>query len=214
MTQKQFSTMTWLLVLLSVLLPLYVWGDSIGWNFSGLTLYQYFPLFGLLAWMVMWTHYVSGAVRVKTRSLSKPANFGAITGVLVLGALLLHPGLLALAQFQNGAGAPPASFYSYVGDALRLSVMLGSISLLIFLSFEIFSRLKNRQTIKKYWKYIGLSQAVAMSFIFIHGLSLGSQIQSGWFIYIWYLYGIILVPCLYIIIQNDFKDTEKSTSVV
>jgi hypothetical protein len=210
MTQKSFSQFTWGILIVSILIPLIVWGTNINWQIGSITLYQWFPLFGLLAWMVMWTHYVSGAVRVLKPTLKKPPYYGVFTAYLVLGCLLLHPGLLAFAQAQNKVGLPPLSFYEYVGEGLKLAVIFGSIALLIFLSFEVFSRMKNNKFIMQWSLAISISQSVAMVLIFVHGLRLGSNLNSGWFYYIWILYGIILLPSFYIIHTQDFKDRYKN----
>jgi hypothetical protein len=124
----------------------------------------------------------------------------------VLGCLLLHPGLLAYAQFKNGAGLPPGSFYDYVGSGLVMAVVFGSIALLIFLSFEVFNRLKNYKSVKKWWPLISISQSLAMLLIFIHGIRLGSNFSSGWFIYVWWICGLALLPCFYVIHRNDIEE--------
>ncbi len=209
MNQRNFNIFTWTVLLVSILIPFYVWGNYVGWEIFDVSLYQLFPLFGLLAWMIMCTHYFTGAVRIKT-GLKKSKYYGGATGALVLAFLLLHPGILAYAQHDNGFGTPPESFVDYYGEALILAGMLGTISLLIFLSFEIFDRLKNNKVINKYWILVSISQSLAMTFIFVHGLQLGTNLKSGWFIYIWLLYGLALIPCFYIIHKLDFENIQKN----
>jgi hypothetical protein len=210
MTQKRFNVFAWSIFFLSVIIPVIVWGNNVSWQIRTITPYQWFPLFGLLAWMIMWTHYVNGAIKIKNTSLETPRYYGKSTAYIVLASLLLHPGILAYAQWKNDVGLPPISFYDYVGENLLLAVMLGSVSLTIFLSFEIFDRMKNNPGIKKWWLAISISQSIAMTLIFVHGLRLGSTISSGWFLYIWMLYGIILVPCFYIIHTVDFQNRAKN----
>jgi hypothetical protein len=214
MTQKNFNIFSWTILIISVLIPLIVWGGTIAWNISTLTPYQWFPLFGLLAWMIMWTHYINGAIRIKFADLKKPKYYEKITAYVVLASLLLHPGLLAYAQWRNDAGIPPQSFIDYVGKELRLAVVLGSIALTIFLSFEVFNRIKSNQIIKNYWIVISISQSIAMTLIFVHGLQLGSNLSVGWFVYVWLFYGLALIPCFYIIHTNDLQDRAKIQSVV
>jgi hypothetical protein len=205
MTQKKYNITVWTLCIFAIILPITVWGQGINWGLTSITLYQWFSLFGILAWMVMWTHYVNGAIRLKYPDLSKPKYYSSFTGYLVLGSLLFHPGLLAYAQFINDQGLPPKSFYDYVGSSLTLAVILGSIALMIFLSFEIFDRLQDKMYIKKWWIYISLSQSLAMTLIFVHGLRLGSNFNSEWFLLIWWICGLILIPCFYIIHLNDLN---------
>lgn len=199
MKQRNFTILSWFLVAISILLPLGIWGGSVNWQIANLTLFQLFPLFGLFAWMIMWTHYVTGAIRLSSQEVQKPRFYAGLTAYLVLISLLLHPGLLAYGLWDVGGGFPPTSFLGYVGEAMKVAVISGSIALTIFLSFEVFDRIKEKRLIKKYWLIVSFSQSLAMVLIFFHGLQLGSHISSGWFYYVWIAYGVILLPCFYII---------------
>lgn len=209
MSQKTFNYFTWTILLTSVLLPLFVWGEYVNWKIFDVNVYQLFPLFGLLAWMIMCTHYFTGAIRIKSTGLKKPRFYAGITGYLVLLFILLHPGLLAYAQYDNGQGLPPQSFVDYYGQGLLIAGILGTISLMIFLSFEVFKRIRDRPTIKKNWILVSLSQSLAMIMIFVHGLHLGSNLDSGWFMYVWILYGLALIPCFYLIHKFDFEQLKE-----
>ena len=144
----------------------------------------------------------------KNPGLKKPAGYSKITGWIVLASILLHPGILAYEQFRNGAGIPPKSFYDF-RPSLTIAVILGSISLLIFLSFEVFDRLQSNKSIKKYWWAVSISQSLAMIMIFIHALRLGTDVMSGWFMAVWIVYGIAILPAFYIIHKNDFKHKDQ-----
>jgi hypothetical protein len=209
-TQKRFILFTWIILVISILLPVMVWGTGINWRIATISPYQWFPLFGLLAWMIMWTHYVVGAIRTKWPDLNKPKHYSVVTSYIVLAALLLHPGILAYAQFQNDAGLPPVSFVDYVGEGLLLAIILGSVALTIFLSFEVFNRLKNRSFIKKWWLAISFTQSIAMLLIFVHALKLGTHLTSGWFLLVWLIYGAILLPCFYIIHTAEHANRTKT----
>ncbi len=209
-TQSQFNILSWGLVAASIMAVTFAWGDLLGWEVGSLSPYQWFPLFGMIAWTVMATHYYLGALRLMQPGLSRPPYFKQITGYIVLGALLLHPGILAIAQFQNGEGLPPSSYLAYVGDSMRLAVMLGSVSLLTFLSFEILERLKSNKTIDKNWKYVSLAQAVAMGFIWFHAVKLGSHVSSGWVYWMWVVYGLALLPSFFVVLKQDFKSSTLS----
>ena len=209
MKQSTFNQFAWGILALSVVLPFIAWGSNLSWNFDALQPLTLFGLFGLLAWMTMWTHYVYGAVRITNPNLKKPKYYGRLTAWFVLGAILLHPGILAVELWQNGAGFPPSSFTDYVGASLQLAVIFGSIALTLFLSFEVFDRIKTKAWVQKYWKAISISQSLAMILIFVHGLRLGSVIDSGWFYWVWIAYGAALIPCFYIIHKADF--TEKQS---
>lgn len=207
MNQKTFTYYSWGIVALSLLLPFIAWGQNLNWQFSGLNGYQLFPLFGLLAWMVMATHYFTGYVRVKS-GLVKPPYFSSVTGYFVLACLLLHPAILAYNEFVNTDTLPPESFVNYVGESLQLAVFFGSFSLLLFLSYEVFDRIRHKTSIKKNWWLVNISQTIAMTLIFIHALRLGGEI-SGWFLAVWIIYGLALLPCFYLFHTMDFEEKKK-----
>ncbi len=210
MRQKTYGLIVCGLVIFAIATPTLVWGDYISWDIGSVSIYQWFPLFGLWAWMLMWTHYVSGALRIVYSKLKKIQLYSKMTGFAVLACLLLHPGLLSYAQFRNGQGLPPNSYLTYVGSSLALSVMLGSVALLIFLSFEIFDRIKTKPQIVKWWPAISFSQTIAMMLVFIHALNLGMIINSGWFLYVWWLCGIILLPCFCLIHAEDLNRNDEN----
>lgn len=209
MTQKSFNKLSWAVVTGSIGLVIVAWGNNISWNIGDASVYQWFPLLGLIAWITMAEHYYLGTIRILNPGLVKPKNFKEVTGAIVLGSLLLHPGLLAYAQNKNGQGLPPDAFVNYVGEGLRLAVFLGTISLLIFLSFEIFERLKSKKFVSRHWIWVSISQSIAMTLIWVHAMRLGGVTEEGWFRYMLIFYGFSLIPCFYVIHKLDFKSKEK-----
>jgi hypothetical protein len=144
--------------------------------------------------------------RLLNPGLKKEIAYSKFSSHVVLGCILLHPAILAYMQLKNSQGVPPQSFVNYVGEDLKLAVMIGSFSLLLFLSYEFFKRMKENATVKKHWGAVSLSQSLAMLLIFIHGLRLGQDITDGWFRFVWILYGVALIPCLYVIHREDFRE--------
>jgi hypothetical protein len=205
MNQTQITKLAWGLFIVSSLLAITSWGQTVGWKLDSITPYQLFPLFGLFAWLVMWTHFVIGAFRVRNPSIRKMKLYSRVTGYTVLASLLLHPGILAFQQFRNNQGLPPESYINYVGESMTIAVFFGIIGLTIFLSFEFFDRMKNNKIVKKLGPAISISQSIAMMLIFVHGLRLGTTLGDGWFRVIWIIYGLLLFPCFYIIHKADFS---------
>jgi hypothetical protein len=207
--QQAFTLFTWTIFTAALLVPTAVWANNIGWSLSSVSLYSFFPLLGLIAWMMMWTHYASGAFRITNAGLKKPNHYSKVSNYIVLAAIVLHPGLLALAAFQASGALPPFSLYDYRSD-LMLAVLLGTVGWFIFISYEYFSRAKNKPWVKKLGPAISISQSLAMILIFIHGLQLGADLGGGWFRGLWIVYGALLLPCFYIIHKADFtKPSEK-----
>lgn len=209
MQQKTYNTLVWTSFILSIGLAILAWGNTIDWAIGSISAYRWFPLFGIIAWFVMCIHYYAYALRIRFDYLKRPPYFKKLSGYVVLLCLLLHPGILAYAQFVSGEGLPPASLYRYVGESMRIMILAGSLALMIFLSFEIFERLKERIFIKKIWYIISIAQSLAMILIFFHGLNLGSDLVDGWFRIVWIVYGMALIPCIYIIHMTDIRSKQK-----
>lgn len=182
----------WALSSLVASLAFIVWGSSYDWNLGHLSSYQLFPLFGLTAYSLMWSTYMSGWLKktlVKTLSLK---DYFRIVGYFVLVLIVLHPGLLIYQLFRDGFGLPPGSYMHYVAPSLAWVTLLGTVCLFIFLAYEL-RRFFGK---KPWWKYVGYAGDAAMLGIFYHGLRLGSQLQFGWFRKVWIFYGISLIICL------------------
>jgi hypothetical protein len=187
---KSIVYSAWALAVLTSLFAFAVWQQS----FLGgirLTGYTVFPLLGLLAFSLMWTHYVVGTLRrmadVPKKNLQ---SYKQITNWIVLFCILLHPGLLILALWRDGMGLPPDSYLNnYVAPDGKLAVMLGSISLIIFLSFEF----KKKFGQKAWWKFVEYGQIIAMVAIFFHALQLGGELDVLWYRAVWLFYGITFV---------------------
>ncbi|HEX4775055.1 MAG TPA: hypothetical protein VH234_06080 [Candidatus Saccharimonadales bacterium] len=174
-------------------LAITAWGSYYGWHLTPISAYVLFPLLGLVAYSLMWTHYAIAAGRdqfgVGKASL-KP--YFTITGWVVLVLILLHPGLLIYQRYRDGFGLPPHSYESYVAPGLGWVTLLGSASLLVFLAFELHRVWGDR----KWWHWLRDSSDLAMLAIAYHSLRLGTQLHMGWFLYVWWFYIITLVLLL------------------
>lgn len=183
----------WTLSLAVSTVAIIVWGQYYGWRLLPVNPYQLFPLLGLLAYSLMWSHYISGAMRDLTGIDAKAlAGYFRITGYAVLVLICSHPGLLIYQRFRDGYGLPPRSYETYVAPGLGWVTLLGTASLLVFLAYEFRRGFGQR----RWWHYVKEAGDVAMLAIFYHSLRLGQQLQSGWFRYVWWFYGVTLVVVL------------------
>jgi hypothetical protein len=183
----------WTLVGVVCALAIIDWGDFYQWHVFPFSAYLFFPLLGLLAFSIMWSHYMMVALRMAW-SLQKPvlASYFRWTGYAVLALICLHPGLLIYQRFRDGYGLPPHSYESYVAPGLGWVTILGTASLLIFLAFEL------HRFLGKYpwWHYVADASDVAMLAIVYHGLRLGINLQQGWYRGVWWFYLVTLVLAL------------------
>lgn len=195
----------WGLSLAVCVLALAAW-SQVGLEAKDLNAYLLFPLFGLLAFSLMWTHYVVGALRRLAGVDKAPlkAYFRA-TGWVAIVFILLHPSLLVFQLWRDGAGLPPGSYINYVGPALKWAVALGTLSFLLFLSFET----KRWFDKKAWWPIIEYGNVVAMFAIIAHSLALGSNLQTGWFRYVWLFYAVSLLASLVYIYYLEAQVAKK-----
>lgn len=195
MQQKQFTIGIWAITTIVCGIALVAWTQqNIGTG--TITVYDIFPLFGLLAFSLMWMHYISGALKRKfgfanDAHILKP--YFTITSGMVLGLILLHPGLFYYQLWADGLGLPPGSYMQvYVEPSLRMAIVLGTLSLGAFLVFE----LKRKFSDKAWWKYIEYINIVAMFAILYHGFTLGGELGEGWFRGLWIIYGAVLLAAV------------------
>lgn len=188
---KIVNAVAWSISVITSIVAVVSWGQGIGWNLSDLVAYQLFPLFGLLAFSLMWAHYIVGALRRLT-GIEKAAieDYLKYTGYLALLFFCLHPAVLWFQLWQDGFGLPPQSYLEhYVAPTLKWAAALGTLSFTFFLAYE-FKRWFGQ---KKWWVIVARGTDLAMLGIIVHGLKLGSHLQSGWFKQVWLFYAVSYV---------------------
>lgn len=206
MNHRKLTTAAWIISASTLLLAAIAWLQT--YPSPRLEPYALFPALGLVAFSLMWTHYIAGALR-RYYHLQKSdlQSYFDNTSAVVLFAILLHPGLLIVQLWKDGLGLPPASYLEhYVAPTAAWAAMLGSVSLLIFLGFE----LRHIYGQKSWWKYVGHAQSAAMVAIYIHALRLGGILQLDWFRAVWYLYGAGLIIALGYSIYKDHLTKEDA----
>jgi len=184
----------------ALILAVVAWFSGIGWDVSKIDSYSFFPLLGLVAFSLMWAHYIAGALR-RFYGVDKAVlkNYFRATSLIVIICILMHPALLMIQLYADGFGLPPQSYLqNYVASSLAWATSLGTISLIIFLLFELHRKFSDRS----WWKYIDYAQIAGMVFIFIHALALGGEVQSGWYRYVWFGYGVSLLIAVYYIYKS------------
>jgi hypothetical protein len=170
---------------------LYSWGFIYGWRWpkTGLDL---FPLLGLLAFGLMWIHYVAAATNRFFGGAFNLKNYFDWTGRAVLLLIILHPGIFIYSLWRDGFGLPPSSYLKFVGKSGELAVFMGTAAWLTFILYEF----KNKLQKTSFWPVmVGLND-FAMGLIFLHARALGSSLQLTWFRNLWTFYGIVLVLCV------------------
>ena len=201
--QKHLNTLAWLLAAATVAIGFAAWGQHQRWQLNGLSTYEIFPVFGLIAFSLMWCHFVIAGIKsafgFEQETTSR--RFFEATAWVVLAALLLHPGLLIWQLWRDGFGLPPSSYINnYVAPGLAWAAYLGTVSWLTFMSFE----LRRWYREKHWWKYVIYANDAAIWGVYIHGLKLGRDVGAPWLLYVWWVYGIVLAFAFVAIYRQRF----------
>jgi hypothetical protein len=190
---KQLRFIMWTLGALVILLAVFAWAHV---RLTGrpLTSYDVFPVLGLSAFGLMWTHYIAAALK---RLLGAPDGslklYFKVTQWIVLALIVLHPGIFITSLWVDGFGLPPGSYLTvYTDTAARTALLAGSSSLLIFLAFELHHWFRKAS----WWKYIEYFNIFAMFAILYHGLTLGGELGLAWFKIVWLVYALTLAAAI------------------
>ena len=167
---------------LAVLYPLWIRLQSLywSWNLSNIVL-NVFPLFGLLAFTLLWLHAMSGVLEPWLRKYINFDQFVHSTATIILFSIILHPLLLLINLRFN-----ISNLFLYYGFT---SIWLGIISWLLLITYDIGKSLQKYPFFVKNWQNILTISTIGFILIFFHSLALGSDLQSGPLRIIWIFYG-------------------------
>jgi hypothetical protein len=203
MTNRRFQYLLWSLGTLTLVATAAVW-VQMRLGKGELSLYDIFPLLGLTAFGLMWSHYIAGALR-RYFILPREASelYVKITGWAILILILLHPSLFFVQLWLDGLGLPPQSYLEvYTTGVARISLLLGTVSLLAFLAFELHRIFKKA----KWWPIVEYVNITAMLAIFYHGIILGGELNIEWFRLVWMFY---LVTFIGAVVYNQIQRREE-----
>ena len=198
--KKYFLPAAWGLSILTATLAVITWIQCLEVPFGKMEIYDIFPVFGLVAFSLMWSHYIVGAGRLYYGiKRDQVAQYFTTTASVVLVAILFHPGLLIWQMWRDQAGLP----VNYVAPDHRLYVVMAEVAWLAFLSFELHRFYKD----KSWWHWVERASDVAMYFILIHAYQLGCSLLPGWYQFVWFFYGITLTAAIAYTTNHRHKTT-------
>jgi hypothetical protein len=138
-----------------------------------------FPIFGLLAFGLLWLHVVGAAFEPWLKKYINFNNFIESTSTLILINMILHP-LLVLYLADWNIGLILSSWY----------VRLGLVGLGLLLTYDVGRWLNNHDFFIKHWNKILFISTLGFLLIFIHSIKVGSDLQSGTLRVVWIFYGV------------------------
>ncbi len=174
----------WIGQFLVLLPPSIVWYQQWQGQFDNLNLLGFFPLLGMLAFSIMWYHFFVATIKRLKPNLMNFKKYYRMTGNVVLALILLHPGLLLIAEYQGGF-----TTLDYVGPKKHLYYYFALIAWSIFILYEIVDRLREKPLVKKHWDLISNLNRLGFILIYFHGLNLGQHLQNGFLRNLWLFYG-------------------------
>ena len=157
------------------------WLSTIGQSISSLEIAS---LLGVLAFGLMWVHYVADIVAPRSDADQKKDIQYVVSRYAVLFAILSHPFLVNYYLVTNNFGFPPEGYVALLGD-LAAVVLLGWIALAAFLLFEL------RAKLRKFDRYIFHANTVAMFLVLMHGFVIGMVMMTTWFVWVWLGYLVV-----------------------
>jgi hypothetical protein len=168
---------------LAVLAPIVAHIRNVSWGESSL-IAAIFPIFGLLAFTLLWLHAISGVFEEKLREILDFDAFVHWTASLILFSMLAHPLLLLiLIKFK-------------ISLLFNDDIALGALGLLLLLSYDFFKPFKKSGSFSRHWNKILIVSNIGFVLTFFHSLELGSDLQTGFMHSLWLFYGVTAILAL------------------
>jgi len=165
---------------LVVLYPIWVNVGNLAWSFNSTIVFNLFPLFGLVAFTLLWLHVISGVFEQWLRKYIEFDFYMELISKLIFFTIILHPLLLLInAGFKFG----PIFLYG------KYYIWLGIIGWLFLITYDIGKALKNQDFFVRNWNKIRLISTVGFLLIFFHSLGVGDDLQVGALRVVWIFYG-------------------------
>ena len=168
---------------LAVLAPIVTHIINVDWANSSL-MQAIFPIFGLLAFTLLWLHAMSGVFEEWLRERFDFDFFVHWTSIVILFSIILHPlFLLIIAKFDILG----------IYNANPKAMLLAFIGLPLLLTYDIGKLLKTKKFFPARWNAILMISTIGFILIFFHSLQIGSDLQSGFLRKLWIFYGVTAI---------------------
>lgn len=209
----------------SLLAPLFIWfqtnGQTIINQSERLSLEDIlrltFPLFGLIGFTLLWLQIMLGAFMQPLSRLFAPLSvfkFHIWEGVTTIIFVLLHPGLLGIAELMKKGFSLKLLEYDFVAPGNAIFVVFGDIAFFLFFAAVLAALLRNRPWLVNHWRKIHYLNYVVFVMVLIHSLRLGSHTQEGVLRRLWLFYALTFLAALtYRRIYRVFFVKGSTTSV-
>lgn len=184
-----------LLALALAVLPIKVFFDARGGLnfFAGLEFraasLAAFPLFGLLAFTLLWMQLMLGSLMPWMKKLYRGIErFHRSQGVLVFLFAVTHPSLLII-----GVGIERYLAKDFISSGLTPYLLLGQTAIFVLGLTVLMALLRTVTWVKHWWRAVHLLNYVIFTLVWFHSWNLGSDIRGTALEYIWVGYGLAFI---------------------
>lgn len=183
--------------ILAVLIPLWISVKDVNWSWGGSLPFSLFPIFGILAFSLLWLHVAGAAIEDWVKKYVDFEWFIENTSLPILILMLSHPLFLLIgAQFDiRGIFASYPSTYLWIGI----------FGLILLLTYDIGRAFKKHDFFVRNWDRILFISTIGFVLIFFHSINLGHDLESGILRIIWFFYGITgILSAVYVYLVKRF----------
>jgi hypothetical protein len=170
---------------LAVLYPLWVRISSLDWALDITLLSNLFPLFGIIAFVIMWLHVVPAVFEPWLNKYIDFRQFVKTTTTIVLVSIILHPLLLLILLGFN------LSDLFFYGESRY--IWLAIVGWLLLITYDIGKALKRFDFFVTHWNKIVFISTIGFLLTFFHSMGLGSDLQIGPLRSLWIFYGVTAI---------------------
>lgn len=182
-SQKRYTAIT--LIWAAVAYPLLTVIFARTWALDETLLYNLFPIFGVMAFTILWLHVISG---VFERDLRKLINFDLYvrrTAWIVFVSIIMHP-LLALFSFDF-------DLWGIIDVYGTWPIRLAVTGWLLLITYDIARLLHKKEFFRRHWRKILFISTIGIILAFFHSIWIGSDLQSGPLRFLWIFYGVTAI---------------------
>lgn len=178
-SQKRITTIT--LMWVAVLYPLLTVISARNWSLDDTIIYNLFPIFGVLAFTILWLHVISGVFEERLKELINFDLYVRRTAWIVFVGIIMHP-LLALFAFDF-------SFWNIFDVYGRLPIFLAITAWFLLITYDIGRLLQQKEFFVLHWRKILFISTIGIILSFFHSILIGGDLQVGPLRVLWIFYG-------------------------
>jgi LPXTG-motif cell wall-anchored protein len=170
---------------LAVAYPLAVRFSNTGLPKTGNITSNLFPVFGIIAFVLLWLHSMCGVFEPWLRRHIAFDEFIHYTSIMILVSIILHPLLFLVSMSFNINDI----FSVYDANYIRL----GIIGWFLLITYDVGKALKRYDFFVRHWQSILLISTIGFLLTFFHSLGIGSDLQENPLRAIWIFYGVTAI---------------------